>query len=351
MKDIDAAMNSSLESPSWTPTRPAAASILLWFDWLALVIGLAQLVIGGNKFSSPLTIIALAWLVASALAVRVLPSIKKRVWLRCAIDTLALLVFATGLAASTEGINSPLLTLMLLPLTAAAIALGRAMYAVTVVLVVMATCALGALSPGTVVASSTFVVLLISTLAPAIIATTAIALLMEQMQGAEQHIQDLSSSDSMTGFLNRRAFDDALAREHRKAERSGHSYSLVTIDVANIGQLNDSIGRDAGSQMIVAVSKAIARSIRATDLAARYDGDEFAVLLSDADATRAGVISQRIRSNVYSGTISVGNRLVRADIHLGLASYPKDRHDARDLFELAGQRMQHDRELHKTASA
>lgn len=340
-----------MESPSWTPTRPAAASILLWFDWLALVIGLAQLAIGDNKFSSPLTVIALAWLVASALAVRVLPSIKRRLWLRCAIDTMALLVFATGLAASTGGVESPLLTLLLLPLTAAAIALGRFAYGFTVILVVIATCILGASTPGTAVSSSTFVVFLISALAPAIIATTAIALLMEQMQGAEQHIQDLSSTDSLTGFLNRRAFDDALAREHRKAERAGHSYSLVTIDVANIGQLNESISRDAGNQMIVAVSKAIARSIRATDLAARYEGDEFAVLLSDADPARASAIAQRIRSNVYAGTISVGNRLLRANVHLGLASYPKDRHEARDLLELANQRMQHDRELHKTASA
>ncbi|HYM35609.1 MAG TPA: diguanylate cyclase [Steroidobacteraceae bacterium] len=343
-------MNSESNSNiSWTPTRPAAARILLWFDLLALVIGIAQLAVGGNNFASPLTVVALTWLVLSAIAVRALPSVTRRVWLRCALDTLALLVFATGLAASTGGTRSPLLTLLLLPLTASAIALGRAAYGLTAISVVVAVCVLGVIS-GEAIGSSAFIVWLISALAPAIIATTAIAVLMEQMQGAEQHIQDLSSTDTLTGFLNRRAFDEVLERTHRKAERSNHPYSIIAVDVAGVGQLNNAVNRDAGNQMIVAVGKAIGRSIRVTDVAARYEGDEFIVLLPDADATHAGGIAQRIRSNVYAGTVSVGNRLVRANVHLGLATYPKDRRDARELMQLAAQRMEHDRELHKTAN-
>ena len=325
---------------------------MLWFDLLALAIGTAQLVVGQRKLLNPaIAVVALAWLVSSAILVRALPSLKIRIWTRCAIDTLALLVFATGLAASTGGVDSPLLTLLLLPLTAAAIALGRATYALTAVAVVAAACALGATTPEHVVASSEFIVWLISALAPAIIATTAIAMLMEQMQGAEQHIQDLSSTDTLTGLLNRRAFEEALQREHRKAERADRPYSLITIDVANIAQLNESVNRDAGNQMIAAVAAAIARSIRASDLASRYEGDEFAVLLIDADVARATGIAHRIRSNVYAGTISVGNRLMRANVHVGIATYPKDRRDAQELLLLAGQRMEHDRELHKSPQA
>jgi diguanylate cyclase (GGDEF)-like protein len=343
-------MNAMSQNSGWTPARPAAANALLWFDLLALVIGIAQLVEVSGKFSNPFTIVALTWLVLSAIAARILPSINSRVWLRCALDTLALLVFSTGLAASTGGVKSPLLTLLLLPLTAAAITLGRVAFGFTAILVIGAACVLGATTAETSVLSSQFVVWLISALAPALIATTAIAMLMEQMQGAEQHIQDLSSSDALTGLLNRRSFDDALSREHRKAERSGHPYSVVTIDVANIGQLNETVSRDAGNQMIVAVSQAISRSIRATDVASRYDGDEFIVLLAETDAARAALIAQRIRSTVYAGTISVGNRLMRANIHLGMASFPKDRRDFRELLSLADQRMQQDRELHKTSA-
>ena len=78
---------------------------------------------------------------------------------------------------ATGGTESPLLTLMLLPLTAAAVALGRWMYGVFVLAVVGAAFALGYATPEVVIASSAFFVWLVSALAPAIIATTAIALL------------------------------------------------------------------------------------------------------------------------------------------------------------------------------
>lgn len=343
--------SSPADSPSWTPTRPMAVSVLLWFDLLALAIGLAQLIVGEEKSSNPaITVVALTWLVLNAVLMRALPSLKPRVWLRCALHTLALLVFATGLAASTGGVKSPLLTLLLLPLTASAISLGRIMYAVTTIATVGSALALGSMTPEVTIASSAFFVWLISALAPAIIATTAIAVLMEQMQGAEQHIQDLRSADPMTGLLNRRAFEEMMAREHRKAERATRPYSVIAVNVANTGEINESAGRDGGNKLILAVAAAIGRSIRASDIAARYDGDEFLVLLIDADMTCAAAISQRIRSNVYAGTISVGNRLIRANIHLGTASYPKDRREAAEILVLSEQRMRHDRELHKAGA-
>jgi diguanylate cyclase (GGDEF)-like protein len=346
-------MNSNpLDASKWTPTRPLAASVLLWFDLLALAIGLAQLTVGGSKSNNlAITVVALTWLVLSAVLVRVLPSLKPRVWLCCAIDTLGLLVFATGLAASTGGTESPLLTLMLLPLTAAAVALGRVMFAVFALATVGAAFGLGYITPDVTIASSPFVVWLISSLAPAIIATTAIAMLMEQMQGAEQQIEGLRSADPMTGLLNRRAFEEILGREHRKAERSARPYSLIAVNVANTGEANEIAGREGGNKLITAVAAAIGRSIRTSDIASRYDGDEFMVLLIDADAARASGIAQRIRSNVYAGTISVGNRLVRANIHLGTASFPKDRRDSLEVAVLAEQRMRHDRESHKAGVA
>jgi diguanylate cyclase (GGDEF)-like protein len=329
-----------------------AASILVWFDLLALVIGLAQLLVGQSKWSNPtITVIALMWLVATAVLVRALPSLKPRVWLCCALDTLALLVFAVGLAASTGGIDSPLMSLLLLPLTAAAISLGRVMYGVAAIATIGAAVILVSMTPDAGIARSELVIMLISTLAPKIIATTAIAMLMEQMQGAEQHIEGLRSSDPMTGLLNRHAFEETLVREHRKSERASRPYSLIAVNVANTGEANETAGREGGNKLISAVAAAISRSIRTTDMAARYDGDEFVVLLIDADPTRAAGIAQRIRSTVYAGTISVGNRLVRANIHLGTASFPKDRRDAREVLVLSEQRMRHDRELHKVGAS
>jgi diguanylate cyclase (GGDEF)-like protein len=332
----------------WQAQRPTALSVVFWFDLLALAIGAAH-VVGAGAERSAVAVMVFTVLCLTTVAVRILPSIKRRLRLRCMLEIVALLAFAVGITWATGGVHSPLLALLLLPLTAAAIALTRPLYGVVAVCSVAAVLALAFYTPDVHIASPEFVVWIISAVSPMIIATTAIVLLIEQMQGAEQYIQDLSTSDPLTGLLNQRAFDDILMREHRKAERNGRAYCLVVVDVDNVKQLNESVGRDAGDRVLFAVGAALTRSIRASDVAARLGGDEFVVLLSETDANIGNAIAARIRSHVYAGTVSVGNRMVRANVHLGLAGYPKDRRDPKELLVLANQRMQHDKEVNRPA--
>jgi diguanylate cyclase (GGDEF)-like protein len=103
--------------------------------------------------------------------------------------------------------------------------------------------------------------------------------------------------------------------------------------------------------VIVAVAAAISRSIRGSDIAARLGGDEFIVLLVEADAATGAGIAQRIRNNVYAGTVSVANRLIRANASIGVATFPEDHLYPKELMILADQRMQEDRELRRPAPA
>jgi diguanylate cyclase (GGDEF)-like protein len=344
-------LSPNLLPPGWTASRSLAASMLLWFELLALAVGVGQFAVAREAITQPAVAIgALVALLSVAVLVRVIPHFKRHPVQRCVGDTFALLAMAAGLSHATGGVHSPLLALFLLPLTGAAIALGRFGYGIVALLVAAAAIFLGGSTQGISVGSSSFAVWLIGTLVPAVIATTAIAVLVEQMQGAERYIQDLSATDRLTGLLNHRAFEEILTREHRKAERQGRPYCVLIIDVENIKQLNQTLGNDAGNQLLVAVAAAISRSIRASDVAARFGGDEFAVLLVDTDLPIATTVGQRIRSHVYAGTISVANRMIRANVHLGLAGFPKDKRHFKELLVLADQRMQHDRELHRTAA-
>jgi diguanylate cyclase (GGDEF)-like protein len=148
-----------------------------------------------------------------------------------------------------------------------------------------------------------------------------------------------------------RAFENVLQQEHRKAERFGRPYTLIIVDTDNVKVVNETLGHEAGSQVIVAVAAAISRSIRTSDIAARLGGDEFIVLLSEADAETGATIAQRIRNNVYAGTVSVANRLIRANASLGIATFPDDHLYPKELMILADQRMQQDRELRGAAKA
>ena len=171
------------------------------------------------------------------------------------------------------------------------------------------------------------------------------------MQTAAQRIRDLAATDSLTGLLNLRAFEDVLQQEHRKAERFGRPYTLVVVDTDNLKVVNETLGHEAGSQVIVAVGAAIARSIRGSDIAARMGGDEFIVLLVEADAQTGTAIAQRIRNHVYAGTVSVANRLIRANVNVGIANFPDDHLYPKELMILAEQRMEQDRQLRRPPAA
>lgn len=324
---------------------PFAPNSLLWFSLLALAVGAGSFGVASQELVYPrLAAAALLVLLLTSIAVRVAPALKRAGRWPFALEIAALFVFSCLIAAASGGVRSTFLTLFLLPLTGAAICLTRPAFATAAALAVVAYTILGVLTPGVDIISSTFVIHLIGTIAPILVASAAIAVLTSEMRSAEQQIRDLSSSDALTGLHNLRSFEERLQNEHRKAERLGMVYSVAKVGIDNLAQTNQSAGLEVGNQMVVAVSAAISRSIRTSDIAARIGGDEFAVLLSAADPATAATIGQRIRNNVYAGTISAGNRLLRANVSLGIASFPKDCAAWKDLTQFAGERMQQDRQ-------
>jgi len=180
---------------------------------------------------------------------------------------------------------------------------------------------------------------------PGVAVALILGALIREMQTAVQRISDLAATDQLTGLLNLRAFEEVLQQEHRKAERFGRPYAVVMIDVDNLTQVNETLGHEAGSQVIASVAAAITRSIRTSDVAARVGGDDFVVLLTEADVATAAGIAQRIRNNIYASTISVAKRLIRANASVGVANFPQDQQYSKELMMLADQRMKQDREL------
>ncbi len=333
-----------------SPLIPLAAHTLPWFALLAAAVGAAPFAVAREILQQPgLALVALVGLLLETTLTRLLPTFRVRTGMRVLLDIVTLLLFAALINAATGGIESQVLALFLLPLTAAAIALSRFGFLLAAIVVTMAYVLLGALTPHVDVLSSAFIIRVIGNLAPALIATGAISLLMTQMQVADQQIRDLSASDALTGLMNLRAFELLLEQNHQKSERSGRAYSLAVIDVDNLAQINETHGHAAGTQLLLAVVEAVKRSIRSADTAARLGGNELVVLLQDADATTAGTVAQRIRNNVYAGTISVANRLMRAQVSIGVASFPKDQLSHTDLLNQAVQRMQKDRVLRRAS--
>lgn len=326
-----------------------ATQALLWLEVLALAVGALQFTFAPSTVQRPLlAALALALLTASILLVRTVPALQRPAARQYWIGIFALILCVTLLALATGAAQSALATLYLIPLAAIALAFGRWwLVALLAIAIAALGFVLGAVTPGIEIRSAEFAVMLLSKLAPGLAVALILGALIERMQSAVQRISDLAATDHLTGLLNLHAFEDVLQQEHRKAERFGHPYTLVMIDIDNLAQVNEQLGHEAGSQVIVSVAAAISRSIRASDVAARLGGDDFVVLLTEADATTGATIAQRIRNNVYAGTLCVANRLIRANASIGVANFPEDHLYPKELMILADQKMQQDRELRR----
>lgn len=330
-----------------TQKRPDRTS--LWLVILGVALGSITYAIDPLSFIHPrLAVAGVLWMAAIAIAVRAIPFLQRRRTLGCHLEIAAMVVYAVLLTASTGATSSPFISLYALPLIAGALSWKPWQ----VLLLSIAVVGLTLLQSGFLDAMNdmyllTTAAVLLNTLGPAIAAALLLAALRSRIGHVEQQVGELHARDMLTGLLNLQAFETVLARNHREAERLGQAYSVVVVDVDDIRQVNETLGHEAGSQLIVAVGKAIIRSIRATDHAARMGGDVFILLLADADQATANGIAQRIRNNVYNGTLLVENRMVRATVSIGVASFPRDEQTPKALMIQADQRMQQDKSLRR----
>jgi len=130
----------------------------------------------------------------------------------------------------------------------------------------------------------------------------------------EAQLHRLSTTDSLTGAYNRRMFIDLLGKELQRARRYGTVFSLLMFDIDHFKHVNDQYGHDAGDRVLIEVVEVARRTIRGTDILARWGGEEFMVLLPETDEKEALAMGERLRkaiahhafSDVEVLTVSVG---------------------------------------------
>ncbi|MGU3496245.1 diguanylate cyclase [Xanthobacteraceae bacterium A53D] len=134
----------------------------------------------------------------------------------------------------------------------------------------------------------------------------------------ERDLARLATTDVLTNLANRRHFDATIGREWERSRRQMATISLLLIDVDNFKSINDRLGHPAGDTLLRAISAAISGALlRPGDMAARYGGDEFAVLLSQTDARGAITVARRVQEHIArargaelqglaAGTVSIG---------------------------------------------
>ncbi len=135
-------------------------------------------------------------------------------------------------------------------------------------------------------------------------------------------LQRIACTDSLTGLLNRRAFEQILARELDRAHRSARSLVLLLIDIDRFKQVNDTWGHQAGDEVIRRVAETLGNSVRPADALCRQGGEEFAVLLREATEEQSEEIAGRIREEI-AGLINLPGS-VQITVSIGVASSNMD---------------------------
>jgi diguanylate cyclase (GGDEF)-like protein len=149
-----------------------------------------------------------------------------------------------------------------------------------------------------------------------------------------ESVQRLAATDGLTRIANRRAFEATLERELARATRTAEHVSLVMVDIDHFKDLNDSLGHQAGDEVLRNAAAALACACREFDTAARYGGEEFAVILPGCDPEQALEAAERLRRAVGEAPMPV-----RLTASAGVATFPAHAGDAESLVRAADEAL------------
>ncbi len=149
-----------------------------------------------------------------------------------------------------------------------------------------------------------------------------------------------ATRDPLTDLFNRRVFWDLLAYEVARAQRHGYAFTLMVIDLDNFKLINDSFGHGTGDGYLQAFSAAVKRVLRLGDVFARYGGDEFALIVPEADHDEGRAVAERVLEAVgQMETRAPDGTVIRGTASIGLAVYPYHSQEPKDLFLFADNMM------------
>ncbi len=152
-------------------------------------------------------------------------------------------------------------------------------------------------------------------------------------------LQELAVRDGLTGLYNRRYLDETLEREVSRARREGNPLALVMIDIDYFKRVNDTYGHQVGDEALRMLASVLLANIRAEDVACRYGGEEFLMLLPNMPLEAALERAELWRSAVEQLAITLGKVPITFTVSLGVAAYPEHGKTPDDLTRCADQAL------------
>lgn len=142
-----------------------------------------------------------------------------------------------------------------------------------------------------------------------------------QIEEANEELKKLSRTDGLTKLNNRAFWEESLTHEYQRAIRTKEQVSLIMFDIDHFKNVNDTYGHQAGDEVIRETARVVLETIRCTDIAGRYGGEEFGVILVDTNAQDSLVIAERLREKMEALTVKFENLEIKFTVSIGIAEF------------------------------
>lgn len=147
--------------------------------------------------------------------------------------------------------------------------------------------------------------------------------------------EELSITDGLTGVYNYRYLRSALDREVARAKRFREEFSIIMLDVDHLKEYNDVHGHLQGSEVLRRLARVVLGELRASDVLAKYGGDEFVIILPQARRDGARILAERIRAAVSAHEFPGEDGGMKITTSMGISQFPDDGDGSRELLEAA----------------
>ncbi len=156
---------------------------------------------------------------------------------------------------------------------------------------------------------------------------------------AQERLVLLAQTDALTGLSNRSYFQTTLSRTINEAGRSQNRFALVLMDIDHFKQVNDTLGHDAGDEVLRHIGERLSERLRNTDFVARLGGEEFGLILRDVDRAQARALVDELRQRIENHRVAYGDTHIQVTASFGVGFWPGDASRPNDLYRVADRRL------------